>query len=57
MYGKTTGMEINMQKSTVCFNDLEAEVVQILLLDFSFKEINFKEGFKYIGFLLKVNTH
>jgi len=57
LYGKTTGMEINMQKSTVCFNDLEAELVQILLLDFSFKEINFKEGFKYIGFLLKVNTH
>ena len=57
MYSTTSGMEINMQKSTLYFNRVEEEHVRETLQLFPFHKVDFQDGNKYLGLLLKSNDH
>jgi hypothetical protein len=50
-------MELNVQKSSICFNGLEREAKQILIRSFPFNLLNFQKRFKYLGFVLKANGY
>lgn len=57
MYSTASGMEINMQKSTLAFNRVEEEQVRETLQLFPFHKVDFQDGNKYLGLLLKSNDH
>ena len=57
MYITASGMEINMQKSTLAFNRVEEEQVRETLQLFPFHKVDFQDGNKYLGLLLKSNDH
>ena len=57
MYSTTSSMEINMQKSTLTFNRVEEEQVRENLQLFPFHKVDFQDGNKYLGLLLKSNDH
>ena len=57
MYSTASGMEINMQKSTLAFNKVEEEQVRETLQLFPFHKVDFQDGNKYLGLLLKSNDH
>ena len=57
MYSTASGMEINMQKSTLAFNRVEEEQVRETLQLFPFHKVDFQDGNKYLGILLKSNDH
>ena len=57
MYSTTSSVEINMQKSTLTFNRVEEEQVRETLQLFPFHKVDFQDGNKYLGILLKSNDH
>lgn len=57
LYCTATGMELNIQKSSNCFNRLDVEEKQGLISIFPFRALDFRDGFKYLGFLLKPNGY
>ena len=57
MYSTASGMEINMQKSTLAFNRVEEEQVRETLQLFPFHKVDFQDGNKYLGLLLKSSDH
>ena len=50
-------MEIITQKYTYSFSGLGEGVAQRLDLWFPFREIELYEGFKYLGFILKLDSY
>ena len=57
MYSTALGMDINMQKSTLAFNRVEEKQVRETLQLFPFHKVDFQDGNKYLGILLKSNDH
>jgi len=52
-YNIAIGMEINLKIYVIYFDGMELEDEINLLKPFPFKLLNFRDGFKYLGFLLK----
>jgi hypothetical protein len=57
LYGTATGMEVNMLKSSIVFNEVEEEQIGTILKIFPFQRAAFQGGFKYLGFQLKPNDY
>jgi hypothetical protein len=57
LFHSTTGMQINIQKYTLSFSEMESEDEEIYrrLFPYTFQE--FSEGLKYLGFNLKPNNY
>ena len=49
-------MVVNVDKSSLCFNEVDDRTKEELTNLFHFQTSNFNEGFKYLGFLLKSNS-
>jgi hypothetical protein len=50
-------MQINFQKSTLSFSEMEREEEEIYQMLFPFTIHDFSEGLKYLGFHLKPNNY
>jgi len=50
-------MQINIQKSTLSFTDLEREEEELYKRLFPFTPLDFSAGLKYLGFHLKPNNY
>jgi hypothetical protein len=50
-------MQINLQKSTIFFTDLEREEGYLYKILFPFTTQDFSAGLKYLGFHLKPNNY
>jgi hypothetical protein len=57
LYKKSMRMMINLDKYLLCFNKVEIILKEEQLETFQFQEIDFNEGFKYLGFWLKPNSY
>jgi hypothetical protein len=57
LFHSTTGMQINIQKSTLSFSEMEREEEEIYQSLFPFTFQDFSEGLKYLGFHLKPNNY
>jgi hypothetical protein len=57
IFRSTTGVQINIQKSTLSFSEMEREEEEIYQMLFPFTFQDFLEGLKYLGFHLKPNNY
>jgi len=57
LFFHATGMMINERNSTLSFQNLEKEKVEIYKNLFPFEARNFEDGLKYFGFHLKPNSY
>jgi hypothetical protein len=57
LFRSTTGMQINIQKSTLSFSELEREEEDLYKRLFPFTHQDFTDGLKYLGFHLKPNNY
>ena len=57
LFSSTTGMEINVGKSTLTTHGMEEEEVRHATTLFPFNRATLDEGLKYLGFLLKPNNY
>jgi hypothetical protein len=57
LFHSTTGMQINIQKSTLSFSEMEREEKKFHQSLFPFTFQDFSEGLKYLGFHLKPNNY
>jgi hypothetical protein len=57
LFCSTTSMQINIQKSTLSFSEMEREEEEIYQSLFHFTFQDFSEGLKYLGFHLNPNNY
>jgi len=57
LYYTATGMEINLEKSTLSFYEVSEEDCRVLSYLFPYQQIDFNLGLKYLGFVLKPNAY
>jgi hypothetical protein len=54
---RSSSMEINVQKSSIVFNEVKEEQVRNILLVFPYQKVDLQSSFKYLGFSLKPNNY
>jgi hypothetical protein len=55
LYYKAIGMEVNNQNPSISFNGIPKGQARFLHIFWPFSTVDFNNGFKYLGFLLKPN--
>jgi len=57
MYMKATGMEFNVQKPSISFNELQKGLERVLKTILPYTKNHFNRYLKYLGFNLKENEY
>jgi len=57
IFCRSSGMMVNMEKSTFHYSGLQGEDLEIFKVAFSFNFIELSEGFRYLGYFLKTCSY